>query len=259
MERYDETESRWLLPRFMRADAFDAALSEALDEWGLEASASMGDLSIWDAIDTMGEADLDALAADMALPFYHAAFPDAKKRALVKSSRLIQARLGTKWAVEKVLDTYFSAPSHAVEWWDYGGEPGHFEVDLAWSPTMHEEAGRFWPVLASVKRAGAILDGVHELHDSQTPPIRTGTAREESLTTSESPSVEKRQRVLGEATAAIRTGTAREEHVSDRTEAAVEKRTLAIGGRIPFGAGAWPEDRVTSTSTVTVEIDKEAA
>ena len=38
MGRYDETEFRWLLPVFMRADAFDDAMADVCDEYGADVS-----------------------------------------------------------------------------------------------------------------------------------------------------------------------------------------------------------------------------
>lgn len=220
MEAYYDTECKWLLPRFMREDPFDAALSRAIDRWGEETAESFGPLAIWPYIDQMAEADLDALAVDMAIPFYNAGFPLESKREIVKTSRLVQARLGTKWAVDHVMGIYFSDPANVVEWWDYGGEPGHFQVELTWGETLDSESKRFMPVLYSVKRAGAILDEVYA--------IIPGTAE-------------------------IRAGAYPEERVSGETDATVAKGLFEFGGSAGASFAPYGETLETVECTATVE------
>ena len=70
MARYDEIESRWLLPVFMRADAFDDAVADVVDEFGADMSAGTRSFSVWDVIDLMDDAAIDALADELNILWY---------------------------------------------------------------------------------------------------------------------------------------------------------------------------------------------
>ena len=70
MARYDEMKSRWMLPEMMRADAFDDAISGVVDEFGADVSATTRDFSVWNAIDDMDEAAIDALAEELNILWY---------------------------------------------------------------------------------------------------------------------------------------------------------------------------------------------
>ena len=81
------------------------------------------------------------------------------KRGLVKNSDRVYQHLGTKWAVENVINTYFGE-GHVEEWFDYGGEPGRFRV-LTPNPSVNnEKLAEFLNILAKVKRASAKLDEI---------------------------------------------------------------------------------------------------
>ena len=64
-DRYDDIESLWLLPEFMRSDAFDAEMSAIVDDFGADVSAATRTYSVWDSNDVLGEATLDALAEEL--------------------------------------------------------------------------------------------------------------------------------------------------------------------------------------------------
>lgn len=163
MARYDEVGSALLLPAFMRADAFDAAVCEVVDAFGAQIAARIAHYSVWDAIGSMGGDELDTLAEEMGIGYYDKAASLESKRGIVRAARAVQAKLGTKWALEKVLDIYFTSATRVVEWFDYDGQPGqpnHFTIETEYTPKTAEESARFLAVLNAVKRKSAVLDKV---------------------------------------------------------------------------------------------------
>lgn len=163
MARYDEVSCTHLLPSFMRADLFDVSVCDVVDHFGQETSSAVAAYSVWNAVDSMDARQLDALASEMSIEYYDGSASVEAKRGIIKSARVVQAKLGTKWALQKVLDIYFSSQSRVVEWFDYDGAPGepnHFTIETEYTPSTAQESARFLAVLNAVKRKSSILDKV---------------------------------------------------------------------------------------------------
>lgn len=148
-----------LLPQFMRDDDAVKGLAAGIDSIVPELAASITKLTTWDHIDELSESELDELAWELNIPWYDKSASVTIKREVIKSSDQIHARLGTKWAVENVIRTYFGN-GHVSEWWEYGGEPGHFQVNSSNPSLNNERFNEFLHLLDKVKRASAKLDGV---------------------------------------------------------------------------------------------------
>lgn len=54
---------------------------------------------------------------------------DAQKREAIRTSVAIHRKKGTLWALKKALST-LGLSARISEWFDYGGEPYHFRVDM---------------------------------------------------------------------------------------------------------------------------------
>lgn len=148
-----------LLPQFMREDKANQGLAAAIDEIVPQLARSVELLSTWDHIDELSEAELDELAWELNILWYDMGADISVKRELVKNSDKVYQRLGTKWAVESVINSYFGE-GHVEEWFEYGGEPGHFRVSSP-NPSLNAESfDAFINLLNKVKRASAKLDGV---------------------------------------------------------------------------------------------------
>lgn len=148
-----------LLPQFMRNDEAVQGLSAAIDEIVPGLSDSLSVLSTWNEVDRMTEAELDALAWELNILWYDTGATIDIKRELIKNSDMVYKKLGTKWAVENVIDTYFGEGT-VQEWWEYGGDPGHFNV-LSPNPSVNNEMlNEFLTILSKVKRASAKLDAI---------------------------------------------------------------------------------------------------
>lgn len=146
-----------LLPQFMRDDGAVKGLAAGLNKIIPKLAASVENMSTWDRIDNLSESELDALAWELNILWYdHRASIDVK-RELVKNSDRIYQHLGTKWAVESVIATYFG-DGHVEEWFEYGGNPGFFRV-VSSNPSINaERLAEFINILNKVKRASAKLE-----------------------------------------------------------------------------------------------------
>lgn len=176
-----------LLPAFMREDAAVKGLSAGLDAIIPPLSKSIENLSTWDHIDNLSEDELDSLAWELNILWYDKAASIDAKRDIVKNSDMVYKHLGTKWAVENVINSYFGE-GYIREWFEYEGEPGHFRV-YSTNPTLtNERLLEFMNLLGKVKRASSILDGIFitltgemklsggvQLHEYGKDTIRIGT------------------------------------------------------------------------------------
>lgn len=148
-----------LLPQFMRDDDAVKGLADGIDAIVPGLAASIVKLTTWDHIDELRESELDELAWELNVPWYDSTASLAIKREVIKNSDKVHSHLGTKWAVENVIRTYFGS-GHVSEWWEYGGEPGHFQVNSSNPSLNNERFNEFLHLLDKVKRASAKLDSV---------------------------------------------------------------------------------------------------
>lgn len=157
-----------LLPAFMRDDGAVTGLSLALNEIVPQLEGSIQTLSTWDSIDLLSEEELDALAWELNILWYDVGANIDIKRDVIKNSDLVYRKLGTKWAVENVIKSYFG-DGYITEWFEYGGQPGRFRVYTANPSVTEERLGEFMNLLNKVKRASAKLDGIFITLTGQMP------------------------------------------------------------------------------------------
>ena len=169
-----------MLPEPMKLDDGTAAMArvaaEELERRGIESGLPR----LWGRFDDMAGDLLDILAEDLGLTWYDSDAPAAVKRELLKNSGQVFRRLGTKWAVENVIGTYFGE-GFVREWFEYDGEPGHFRVYSPNPSVNQERLEEFLSLLERVKRTSAKLDGIFISLTGQTP-IYAGVAVRETST-----------------------------------------------------------------------------
>lgn len=146
-----------LLPTFMRPDPANQALASGMDKIIPRIAAQVQLLSTWDHIHELDEADLDQLAWELNILWYDYSADIHVKRDLVKNSDLVYRRLGTKWAAESVIRSYFTR-GHITEWFEYDGKPGTFRIRATAQGITQEKIDRFISLLKKVKRASAQLE-----------------------------------------------------------------------------------------------------
>ena len=152
-------ELKKLLPAFMKEQKDVAALAGSLDPLIRQIGALLPLCSDFEAMDSLPEEVLDLLAKELSIDWYKKNEPLDVKRSVVKSSDAIHMILGTVEAVLQVVSDFYGGAT-IEEWFDYGGEPGHFKIHAD-----NESGGIVFPeelnaLVDSVKRAGAILDTV---------------------------------------------------------------------------------------------------
>lgn len=157
--RLSEADILKLLPAFMRDDESVAALAAGSNEVIRQLANSIRLLSTWDHIAEMTSKELDGLAWELGIDWYDSAASIEAKRSVIKESDQVYAKLGTKWAVERIVTSYFGS-GVVREWWEYGGEPFHFKV-LSDNPELvNAHLDKFMALLQTVKRKSAWLDAI---------------------------------------------------------------------------------------------------
>ena len=157
-----DLELKRLLPYFMRMDGAVTGLSEGVEQVVKAMLEKIIEFSTWDHIDDLPESELDALAWELYIPWYDSTASIEVKRRIIKQSDQIHAKRGTKWAVEQVISSYFGN-GQIEEWFEYGGEPGHFRITSEDPLTNTERRKQFMDALEYVKRKSAWLDEIRIL------------------------------------------------------------------------------------------------
>lgn len=157
--KLEQTDLLKLLPEFMRGDRANKGLAAGASAVLKDVAAKAKLLTTWSQIDSMTGEQLDELAWELNIEWYKSTADLQTKRALIKSSDKVHAKLGTKWAVEQIITDAFGE-GVVREWWEYGGEPHHFKV-LSTNPGLvNEHHEEFLEMLEIVKRKSAWLDAV---------------------------------------------------------------------------------------------------
>ncbi len=157
--RLSEADVLKLLPAFMRDDEAVVALASGSNKVTRQLANSIRLLSTWDHIAEMTSKELDELAWELGIEWYDSTASMEAKRSVIKESDQVYAKLGTKWAVERIVASYFGT-GVVREWWEYGGEPFHFKV-LSDNPELvNAHLDKFMALLQTVKRKSAWLDAI---------------------------------------------------------------------------------------------------
>ena len=155
--KLENIEFQKLLPQFMQQDTAIIGLSLATDEIikALHKKASL--LTTCDKIDKLSEAELDMLADELYITWYNKMEHIEIKRDIIKNSDMVYRKMGTRWAVENVISSYFG-DAMLQEWFEYNGQPGHFKVISSNPLISNEKFEQFFDILHKVKRGSAHLD-----------------------------------------------------------------------------------------------------
>ena len=117
------------LPLALRGDISTEALAAATAEKLADRLAELDRLRIISNIDNLEEALLAILARDFKVDWYDPDYSLEEKRRTVKDSWRVHKILGTKAAVETAIRAIYPG-TRVLEWWEYGGEPYHFRLDI---------------------------------------------------------------------------------------------------------------------------------
>jgi phage tail P2-like protein len=121
---------RDVIPSSIAGDPQIQAMIDALDPELQSVSFDTREALIYSRIDELSEEVIDLLAWQFHVDFYEPmGLPLDIKRGLVKTAILVHKRKGTKWAVEELCGVVFG-DTQVRPWFEYGGEPYHFNISI---------------------------------------------------------------------------------------------------------------------------------
>lgn len=140
-------------------EVIDAALKDIYPETAYPALISR--------IDELDSDTIDSLAWQWHVDFYDEDLSLEVRRALVKNSIRWHMKKGTKAAVEEMVQTVFES-GRVTEWFEYGGEPYHFKIDLLSAPRIvQEDLEKVVRVINSLKNTRSWLDSLGFIRESE--------------------------------------------------------------------------------------------
>ena len=219
-----------VLPPNLLADKQIYAAARALDDELQKITAATRNALLLPRLDELSEEVIDLLAWQWHVDFYEPSMSIETKRQLVRESIAWHRIKGTKAAVEKMTQTVFKG-GVVTEWFEYGGDPYHFRIDVLNAPNMTEEnRGRLLAVVNASKNTRSWLDELrfrreaqNDMYYAAAPSIHTTyEIRPAEITDA---TAEARQ-YIGAAVSAHTTYEAYPEIVRD----AVTDGTLYVGG-----------------------------
>lgn len=141
-----------IMPSSVSSDADVVAMLKALDGFWREIAAAIPTLGVLATIDKQPDAVVDKLAYQFHVDYYDASWPIERKRQVVINSIRLHRIAGTRGAVEDIISSIWGDGAVLTEWWEYGGEPGTFQVALA-SLQTQATISSFVESIRKVKRA----------------------------------------------------------------------------------------------------------
>ena len=122
--------SKKLLPDVLKGDKRATALAELIEKDRQEIQELLPFLFVYN-LSTLSDSELEDLAwqFDVSKTAWKLTQDRSQKEELVKNAIILKMKLGTPWAIKKVLETLKLA-GEIKEWFEYGGEPYRFKVDL---------------------------------------------------------------------------------------------------------------------------------
>ena len=169
-----------MVPRLFRGDRTVRGTAAACDTLLRTLLSKGAMLPLWTRIDEQPEHILDEMAAALNLLWYDRGATLAQKRAIVSSAEKVYRQLGTPAAVRQVAEDYFG-PAAVEEWWEYGGDPGHFRIRIQAQSLTQDQIDMFTRKVRWVKRASAWLDSITTEEPLETT-LRAGGAYHEAGT-----------------------------------------------------------------------------
>lgn len=114
----------------MQQDVTTQALSAALTPILQELGGTVVAVILYPHLDSLSGAVLDELAWGLHVDVYDSLADDEEKRQMIRNSYLIHKYKGTVFAVRKIVESVFGETGKIEEWFQYSGDPYHFQVDV---------------------------------------------------------------------------------------------------------------------------------
>lgn len=150
-----------LLPAFMRDDDAVIALSKAVNKLIGEPGKRLDTIRTWDKVDELNEAECDELAWELDIDWYDSVGMSLSvKRETIKAAQQIKRKRGTKWAVERLIETYLGEGLLA-EWYEIGGEPYTFKILTTSTAISPESYAKFVEAANAAKNERSHMTGIY--------------------------------------------------------------------------------------------------
>ena len=154
-----------LAPKVLREDESGRGLLAALQDALRTLSDDLPIAAMSRDVDAMGEAMLDEMAWERYVTWYDDTADLETKRGLIRDALKIHAKMGTPWAVERVVREYFGE-GDVLEWWEYGGEPYHFCVTFSTLEVTEARLQFLRRIVERVKNVRSVMDGIFIFYDA---------------------------------------------------------------------------------------------
>lgn len=149
-----------ILPSSLHDDETISNIIKSLDGIFPEFESQIRKIRFYEYLDEQPAEVLDLLAWQFHVDFYDYDYSNEVKRELIRQSIAWHRRKGTPMAVEEMVSTIYSS-AEVVEWWDYGGTPFHFKVNIYGEEiTDPAKLNNLRDSVFAVKNARSIFDGL---------------------------------------------------------------------------------------------------
>lgn len=145
------------------------ALSRAFAKVRAKCYDTMSAVLFWGDIENASPALLDAMAAELDTPFYSTDLTGEQKKRVIAAAFEYNSKVGTVSSVEKLVSAAFGG-GEVSEWFEYGGDPYYFKVDITNDEGITskiEDFDFFFKMLEKVKNKRSKLEYV-SVYD---PPV----------------------------------------------------------------------------------------
>ncbi|GIO33134.1 hypothetical protein J2TS6_42750 [Paenibacillus albilobatus] len=161
MIKIDEISLFDLLPPNFKTDPVMSAAARSLDGQMKELTKEIEALSFIRRLHAgkITDAEADEKAWEYHVDFYDTSLPLEQKIQLLLNAKEFHKQKGTPAAVEDLITILFGE-GKVEEWFEYGGEPGYFQVMTNNPAVTQERAQEFYRAVESVKRLSAKLEKV---------------------------------------------------------------------------------------------------
>ena len=134
------------------------ALTYAFDRQKQKYIDRIARVLIWADLEHVSDDKLDFLAVENRVLFYNSDLDPSVKRKLILNSIYWYTKLGTRQAMEEMIDIVFGNENTSVEeWYTYAGEPFHFRIAVGTEVTQ-TSIGEFLQYLNRIKNARSRFD-----------------------------------------------------------------------------------------------------
>lgn len=158
--RQADLDLRALLPGSIAGDATVMAMAEGFGQELRTVAGLIDRVRLYDRLDELTEPTLSMLAWQFNVVFWDAQLSDAVKRTLIRQAIPWRRIHGTPACVEQAVAAVFGEPALVVPWFEYGGVPGTFrlEVEITEAPLPPQIADAALDVVKATKNARSHLD-----------------------------------------------------------------------------------------------------